>query len=520
MLARRFNGLVALVLTVCACSMSGIDAPATQPAQPVHPCFPVTAGTIWKYLVTSETNDKPDKPFVQTLTAGEPFTVNRQTFSSIDSEIYQIKSDGVYAAGRRENGKTVMFAEAQKILTSKPRSGEAWNATDKADSTYITCLGSQTIKTEAGEFATQCLFLTGGADGDVQRQSYRYYARGVGLVRETIADKSKRADGSMAMHEVTRDLIAFTPAVEISIAEPLVPREPIGADTLRGELSDPSGQPIAQATLTLRRLDKPGARELQTDVVGRFTAVDLDPAGSYVLASHLIGYESTEMPLRSEDRKTVRTALKLKSNAAPDASADAPFAAGKKLAMAGDHKAALVQYKEALTIDPKNSLVLAYKALSHLALGQTPEAQQASEEALKLNDKDALVWEVVGQVKVAQNQSNQARAVFDKAAALSPKTAGAMYLDLAAAFAGKNDTALTGEIESALRAAAAAEPPSGEALFQLGQSYANAGKQQGKAFLRRYLDVAANQPDAEQDKQKIQVAKQLIRALDALNQVK
>ena len=95
-----------------------------------------------------------------------------------------------------------------------------------------------------------------------------------------------------------------------------------------------------------------------------------------------------------------------------------------------------------------------------------------------------------------------------------------MYLDLAAAFAGKNDAALTGEIESALRAAAAAEPPSGEALFQLGQSYANAGKQQGKAFLRRYLDVAAKQPEAEQDRQKIQVAKQLIRALDALNQVK
>ena len=131
-----------------------------------------------------------------------------------------------------------------------------------------------------------------------------------------------------------------------------------------------------------------------------------------------------------------------------------------------------------------------------------------------------MALELAGQVKVAQNQSNQGRSLFDKAAALSPKTAGAMYVDLAAALAAKNDNRLTGEIESALKAATIAEPPSAEALFQLGQGYANAGKQEGKAYLQKYVDVATKLPAADQDKQKIQVAKQLIRALDSLKQAR
>ena len=431
--ARRINCLMAFVLIVCAFSISGIDAPGTRP---LHAYFPLRSGTTWKYLVTSQTNDKTDKPFVQTLTADEPITLGNQTAFPIDVDLYQIKPDGVYLIGHRDAGKVTALPEPQKILPLKPRSGEAWNATAKSDSAYITCLGSQTIKTEAGEFVTQCLFSTGASEAGSQRQIYRYFARDIGLVRETIAVKTKRADAFFDTHEVTRDLIAFNPPIEIQ-------------------------NPTMQAALT----------------------VQSTPAGdpSPVAAS---------------------------------------FTAGKKLAAEGDHKAALLKYAEALAIDPKNAFVMAYKALSHLAMGQTKAAQQASDDALKLNDKDALILEVAGQVKVVQNQPAQARAAFDKAAQLSPKTSGAMYMDLAAALAGKNDNALAADIESALKAAIAADPPSGEALFQLGQSYANSGKQQGKAFLRRYVELSIKQPEAEQDKQKIQVAKQLIRALDALDQVK
>ena len=517
MIACRITGLLAIVLIVCAFSVRGSNAPSTQPT---HAYFPMAKGTTWKYRVNQKLNSAADKPFVQTLTVDEPIVADNQVLYPIDVDVYQIKPDGVYLVGRRTAGKITAFPEPQRMLPAKPRSGEAWNATSKSDSAYLTCLGSQTLKTEAGEFLTQCVVSNGGSEAGSQRTAYRYFARDIGLVRETVSVKTKRADGSISLQEVTRDLIAYTAASEVANPTPLT-LEPIGTDSLRGELSDVSGQPIAQATLILRRLDKPGARQIQTDTIGRFSVSDLDPAGRYVLASHVIGYESTETPLRSDDRKAIQTELKLKSNSEGDrSSVDAPFTAGKKLAADGNHKTALLKYAEALAVDPKNSTVLAYKSISYLALGQVKDAQQASDEALKLNDKDALVWEVVGQVKVVQNQLNQARAVFDKAAQLSPKNAGAIYMDLAAAFSGRNDNTLAGEIESALKAAAAAEPPSSEALFQLGQGYANAGKQPGATYLRRYIEVAGKLPEAEQDKQKIQVAKQLIRALDALNQAK
>jgi cytochrome c-type biogenesis protein CcmH/NrfG len=91
-----------------------------------------------------------------------------------------------------------------------------------------------------------------------------------------------------------------------------------------------------------------------------------------------------------------------------------------------------------------------------------------------------------------------------------------MYTDLAAALSAQNDASVAGDIEAALKAAASADPPSPEALFQLGQTYANSGKQEGKTYLQKYLDVMAKLPADQRDPQKIQLAKQLIRALDAL----
>jgi cytochrome c-type biogenesis protein CcmH/NrfG len=495
---------------------------ATQPQPPIeHAYFPVKPGTTWKYRVSLEVADAP-KPYVQTISAAKPIVTPEHTLYPIDGDLYELKPDGVYLAGRRDGASVIPFDEPRKLLSAKLRTSDTW-AGGKGDSSYATCLGSQMVKTEAGEFTTQCVFVTvASSDGASQAQIYRYFARGVGLVRETISEKSKRADGSVASRQTTRELIAFTPAAaEVVVVEaPKATRQPIGADAVRGELLDPAGHPIAQAPLTLRRLDKSDeVQTVQTDFTGRFTAAGLDPAGSYVMEARLAGYEWGEVPLHSADRGPARAAITLKAAAAAPTtnnSADALFAAGKRLAADGDHKGAIAKYDEALALAPKNPAILAYKALSLVALGQAKQAEPIVEEALRLSDKDAQIWEVAGQVKVAQNQIDQGRSLFDKAAQLSPKTAGAIYLDLAAALAAKNDNKLAKEIESALKAAGSADPPSAEALFQLGQSYANAGKQEGKTYLQKYLEVSAKLPEAQQDKQKMQVAKQLIRALDII----
>ena len=42
------------------------------------------------------------------------------------------------------------------------------------------------------------------------------------------------------------------------------------------------------------------------------------------------------------------------------------------------------------------------------------------------------------------------------------------------------------------------------------------GRAEGAGYLKRYVEVASKLPEAEQNQQKIKVAKQLIRALDLL----
>ena len=62
--------------------------------------------------------------------------------------------------------------------------------------------------------------------------------------------------------------------------------------------------------------------------------------------------------------------------------------------------------------------------------------------------------------------------------------------------------------------------PRPEALFQLGQAYANAGLQEGKTYLKKYIDLSAKLPEDQRDPQKVQLAKQLIRALDVVQSLK
>jgi len=202
---------------------------------------------------------------------------------------------------------------------------------------------------------------------------------------------------------------------------------------------------------------------------------------------------------------------------APDR-ARALFDEGRKLAAAHDHAGAIGKYAESLVADPNQADVHAFKAASHLSLGQTDNAQREIDIALKLDASDYRFSEIAGQIRIAQGQVKDGRALYEKAAQLSLKNAGAIYTDLAAALASRNDGALSGDIESALKSAAAADPPGAEALFQLGQSYANAGRQEGKAYLRKYLDLSAALPESKRDAEKMQVAKQLIRALEILQQ--
>jgi thioredoxin-like negative regulator of GroEL len=202
--------------------------------------------------------------------------------------------------------------------------------------------------------------------------------------------------------------------------------------------------------------------------------------------------------------------------AVPKNTVESLFAQAEGAARKGDHKTALAKYDAALTIDPKAAKVHAYKTLSLMATKQFDAAEAEIKAALAIDAKEYTYQEIAGQLEIARGNIAGGKALYDKAAALSPGKAGAIYTDLGAALAMRKDEKLSGEIEKALKTAADANPPGAEALFALGQSYVNAGRPEARKYLQRYVEVASKLPEGKRDEQKIRLAKQLIRAIDAV----
>jgi tetratricopeptide (TPR) repeat protein len=242
-------------------------------------------------------------------------------------------------------------------------------------------------------------------------------------------------------------------------------------------------------------------------VKGLVTQRKRNPDGS--LASIEIAMELTSLQLPNE--KTGAAAAVAQAN-----TTESLFAQGEDAARKGDHQTALARYDAALAIDPKAAKVHAYKTLSLIATRQFDAAQSEINRALALDQKDYTYQEIAGQLKIAQGRIAEGKSLYDKAATLSPGSAGAIYTDLAAALAARKDDRLAPDIDKALKTAANANPPSPEALFALGQSYVNAGRGEAKTYLQKYIEVASKLPDGKRDDQKIRLAKQLIRAIDAV----
>lgn len=192
------------------------------------------------------------------------------------------------------------------------------------------------------------------------------------------------------------------------------------------------------------------------------------------------------------------------------------FAEGEALARKREHKAAIAKYDAAIALDERAPSPHAFKAMSLMALREYDAAEKELSAALTLNPKEFTYHEMAGQLRIVRGQVGEGKALYEKAAGLSPENAGVVYMDLAAALSMRNDARLNGEIDQALKRAADANPPSLDALFTLGQSYVNAGRAEGKNYLQRYINSAEKLPAQQQDQKKIRLARQLIRAIDAV----
>ncbi|HEV8379031.1 MAG TPA: tetratricopeptide repeat protein [Tepidisphaeraceae bacterium] len=213
--------------------------------------------------------------------------------------------------------------------------------------------------------------------------------------------------------------------------------------------------------------------------------------------------------------------LALAADAAFDDSTVAGLVAhGQVLAEQGSHSSAIEKYDAALAREPTSADAHAWKAASLIALKRLDEADGEIQKALKANGDEFTYQMIAGRLQIARGNIDEGSATYERAAMMSAKNAGKVYADLAAALAGRNDEKLNGRIEAALKSAVSADPPHVDALFNLGQSYVSAGKPEGKEYLKRYLDAQAKLPEDQRDKQKMQLARKMIRAMDILNQVR
>jgi tetratricopeptide (TPR) repeat protein len=187
---------------------------------------------------------------------------------------------------------------------------------------------------------------------------------------------------------------------------------------------------------------------------------------------------------------------------------------GRALAEKGQHAAAIEKFNAAVAADAKLAEAHAGLAASHLTLGRVDEAEAAANRAIELQPKEPGYRMILGRVFVRREQYDKAKAAYVAAADASPAKAGVIYFDFASVLTGRKGEEPSALIDWSLRQAADATPPHLDAMFTLGQSYAAVGKDEGSAWLNRYVEGQNKLPEDKRDKRKIRLARQMIRALE------
>ena len=116
------------------------------------------------------------------------------------------------------------------------------------------------------------------------------------------------------------------------------------------------------------------------------------------------------------------------------------------------YKSALADFDQAIELSPDWSSAHAYRAIALISLDKAEEARASVEKAQALGEEDALVWEAVGLLHLAQDRPAQAVEALNRSLVLQPDVPSTLG-ERAAAFGqlGKLPEALA-DIERGLRA--------------------------------------------------------------------
>lgn len=180
---RRAVAWIVAVLVLAA----GPAAVAAEPSLAAY--FPMAPGTVWTYRTnTSGEIVMRVGPMVRVGAADCRLIETVVEGTTTQQECYRVEKDGVYALQRSYSSGAVLLTPPQRVLASPVAVGERWEWNGRiGEQTVVfdyTWARAEKVVTPAGTFPTMQLYFKANLGPEVQVQSWRWFASGIGMVKE------------------------------------------------------------------------------------------------------------------------------------------------------------------------------------------------------------------------------------------------------------------------------------------------------------------------------------------------
>ncbi|MGQ0570766.1 MAG: hypothetical protein ACT4P5_14760 [Armatimonadota bacterium] len=185
----RSTGRLVLVLwgmmvVALVSGQAGEAAPAGLAAY-----FPLAQGTTWLYRTNTSGEITIRVNGVQRVGEFECRMIETVVDGNItQAECYRVASDGVYAHQRSYPAGSVVLVPPQRVLAAPVAVGRKWQWVGKISEHEVvfnyTWARRESAKTPAGTFDAMQLYFTGVVGPGVSVESWRWFAPGVGMVKE------------------------------------------------------------------------------------------------------------------------------------------------------------------------------------------------------------------------------------------------------------------------------------------------------------------------------------------------
>ena len=151
--------------------------------------FPMAPGTVWTFRTNTSGEivmrvgamvrvGAANCRLIETVVEG---TTTKQ-------ECYRVEKDGVYALQRSYSSGALLLTPPQRVLAAPVAVGERWQWNGRiGEQTVVfnyTWARAEKAVTPAGTFSTMQLYFQGDLGPEVRVESWRWFAPGVGMVKE------------------------------------------------------------------------------------------------------------------------------------------------------------------------------------------------------------------------------------------------------------------------------------------------------------------------------------------------